>query len=187
MGRASIASRSSKVSRRSSRSRYSSGSSAASKGDRQFRPTLNAKSVQILNEKGRRKDIHGALYDEQKLIENKKFQQQREKEEKFKNGQKQLVSNTVDKISDIALQNRFKEEFNEAFDEQINLGPELYLIDIVEDLRFIRHDQMSHQYKRIEQLLSVQRINLIIKIILEGKRTNLSDVKMNLLNVTLAM
>lgn len=58
----------------------------------------------------------------------------------------------------------FVDDFEKAFQNQLSQGNQLYLLDILEDLKFLNHDQIDKYYQRIEQMLQKFGINLIIDI-----------------------
>ena len=112
--------------------------------------------MKILNEKGRvgLGKVHSNLHNEQKQLQNKLTMLQKAEYERYKQGQKALISKTVDKNSDLHLQNKFIQEFDTIIDDQLNLGPEIYLIDVFEDLKFLKSEYMTKNFKRIEELLT---------------------------------
>jgi hypothetical protein len=76
------------------------------------------------------------------------------------------------------------EEFESVFSNQLTQGPQLYLLDILEDMKFLNHDEVDKNYQKIEQMLNHFGITLIIEM---ESDPHLTQVKQNLKSFLLAI
>lgn len=60
--------------------------------------------------------------------------------------------------------NKFKIDFEKVFDNQMRLGSEIYILDMMEDLKFLDSDFVEKNFKKLEFLISKYGVNLTVEI-----------------------
>jgi hypothetical protein len=66
------------------------------------------------------------------------------------------------KISDAALINKFKSDFDRVFENQLSLGPEIYILDLMEELKFLDSEHIEKNFKKLEFMISKYGVNLTV-------------------------
>lgn len=80
----------------------------------------------------------------------------------------------------------FKLEFEKVLQDQLDQGSQIYLIDVIEDLRFIDTNLMSSLFDIIDQLLVKQGLSLILETANQHPQF-LQDIQGNLFRLCLAI
>ena len=73
---------------------------------------------------------------------------------KYKNLARQKILRNVNETSASQLSERFEKEFNKIYRNQLDQGPTLYLLDVLEDLKFLDNEQIGNNFAKIELLLA---------------------------------
>lgn len=59
---------------------------------------------------------------------------------------------------------KFKTDFDQVFDNQLKLGSEIYILDMMEDLKFLDSDHIEKNFKKLEFLISKYGVNLTVDV-----------------------
>ena len=90
----------------------------------------------------------------------------------------------VNSQSNLKLIDAFEKEFDEVIESSHNQDHQLFLIDIMEDLKFLDEHRISQLYDKIEMILKSFNLNLVIDTV-DDKREN--EIQNNLLSISLAI
>ena len=66
--------------------------------------------------------------------------------------------------NDEKLVNKFQGDFDKVFDNQLRLGTEIYILDMMEDLKFLDSDHIEKNFKKLEFLISKYGVNLTVDV-----------------------
>ena len=181
-GRGKVSSSSSMAGRSNSGSQYK---------DKPFRPTISEASQQISKKSrsgSKGKKVYEVLYAENVQLAQKKEKAEKEVWRKQKKEARQSFINNLSENSDQHLMTKFREEFDKVIEDQLSQGPQLYLLDIMEDLKFLDQDKVGKEYAEIEKILQKYKLSLIIDIEKhEIHDRGLTDIKNNLFKICCAI
>ena len=93
-------------------------------------------------------------------------------------------------MSNASLIDNFIKEFKEVFTKQMSLGSKIYLLDIMEDLKFLDSADIKARYDRIEKFLKEKGTNLIIDLEAINEEhlfVNQRDIRNNIVQVCLGI
>lgn len=90
----------------------------------------------------------------------------------------------VNSQSNLKLIDTFEKEFDKVIETSHNQDNQLFLIDIMEDLKFLDEYKISAMYDKVEMILKSFNLNLVIDTVNE-KRGN--EIQNNLLSICLAI
>jgi len=68
----------------------------------------------------------------------------------------------VARATDVNLAGNFKNEFERVLQEHLSQGPEIFLIDMLEDLKFLDPNAMGKCFDRVNDMLSYRKISLTL-------------------------
>ena len=66
--------------------------------------------------------------------------------------------------NDEKLVKKFQGDFDKVFDNQLRLGTEIYILDMMEDLKFLDSDHIEKNFKKLEFLISKYGVNLTVDV-----------------------
>lgn len=67
--------------------------------------------------------------------------------------QKIAADQNINKVSEKQLVEAFSKEYEQAMAEQLDQGYQIYLIDLIEDLKFIDNKKMASLFDNVDQIL----------------------------------